>query len=88
MCLILRSREESNLLRLKHALIPQLNDFLALGEPKKNGAHKVFTLQNRNTCICKQNIGNRSLSLSIILSLPNQICNKEFFEPPEKVLRH
>ena len=39
----------------------------------------------QNSDICKQATENLSLSLSIILSLRNQIFNKEWSEPSEKV---
>ena len=42
-----------------------------------------YSLQNRN--ICKQDNENLSLSLSIILSLRNQIFNKKLSKPSEKV---
>ena len=41
----------------------------------KNETKKILTLQNLN--ICEQDTENRSLSLSIILSLRNQIFNEE-----------
>ena len=48
---------------------------VVLSEPKKRNAQNFYTLENRN--ICKQDTGNRTLSLSIIFSLRNQISNKE-----------
>ena len=52
---------------------------------QKSELHTIFTLQNRNICI--QDTDNLQLFLSIILSLRNQIFNKEWSELSKKSRR-
>ena len=60
-------------LKKKHFFISNVRNVtkLLLPSEPKNGTHKIITLQNRS--ICKQDTENLRISLSISLSLRNQI---------------